>query len=584
MKRRPSFDVWVVGVLTSFLCLLFVARVTAEVGFNPLSFLNRTAPEPIAKPPSVRAAAAQPKTSPGPADSSHRAAPKLESSRISRNVRTGKVVSAATSSMSTPQPQITVAQSNPPLDPERKILKPFGYVQKADGLVEAFVSDEYGVHLVHVGDQYEEEFTVASVASDAVELVAVSPKPALSPPSEVVVASNSEPASNRPSVAAVNRVRAPNSVRSGGHAPGPPNSPPKPESPSTSLVVANAPQNLGIPSSSLLGLTGHKPLATLNGVERSPGTEAPVAFQSPAPTANRDREDAQFAVANVPSRRLPVERPETPGPISAGEVITERQTGGLAPSASSGLDPPKAAVTEGRGPPTHGPPNTSIVESYGYVEWQDGRTLAVVDDGRGGVRLDQEGDVIDDRSQVARAYPQAVEVTELPFVPSGLTTLRSLELAFLDPTPSVQGVSSMKSVGTEEAADAAPPKHLPPQSIGDPCVEGEQANTIAAQANPPPDLGEPPLQQTGKSVLAAPTTPPTGPGIADSAKRLNAAPSALWDLAVPGGRLPLFSLVPSTANAGLSLPPRSSAAAPAGPGSGLYNAPSGCSATVGTVP
>jgi len=68
------------------------------------------------------------------------------------------------------------------------------------------VSDEYGVHLVHVGDQYEEKFTVASVASDAVELVASSPQPTLSPPAEVVVASNLEPVSDRPFVAAVNRV------------------------------------------------------------------------------------------------------------------------------------------------------------------------------------------------------------------------------------------------------------------------------------------------------------------------------------------------------------------------------------------
>ena len=207
MRKRPAFDVWVVGVLTSFLCLLFVARVTAEAGFNPLSFLNRTASEPIAKPPSVRAASAQPKSSPGPADSSHRAgAPELMSSRISRNGHAKRVIPAAPVSLSASRPPIIVAQSNPQIAPERKTLRPFGYAQKADGLVEAFVSDEYGVHLVHVGDQYEEKFTVASVASDAVELVASSPQPTLSPPAEVVVASNLEPVSDRPFVAAVNRV------------------------------------------------------------------------------------------------------------------------------------------------------------------------------------------------------------------------------------------------------------------------------------------------------------------------------------------------------------------------------------------
>lgn len=75
-------------------------------------------------------------------------------------------------------------------EPDRKILKPIGYVQKANGLVEAIVSEGNGVQVVHVGDTFEEKYTVAQISREAVEVIASSaPLDVL--PSASIIASNS---------------------------------------------------------------------------------------------------------------------------------------------------------------------------------------------------------------------------------------------------------------------------------------------------------------------------------------------------------------------------------------------------------
>ena len=589
MRNRPAFDVWLIGVLTSFFCLLCLGGMVAQLGFDPLGFLPRGAPKPPATRPPLHSTAVQAKTNPPRAGSlPPAAATKLAPRRTARSAQAGATAAVTIASLAPPQPQKPVAQSAATTEPERKTLKPFGYVQKADGLVEAFVADEYGVHLVHVGDAYEEKFMVASTASDTVELVAASPQPTLSPPAEVVAASKSEPVPpkrDRPSVAVVNRVGAPYSVRNRGHAPGPPNSPPEPEGPSTSLVVANAPQNVGIPDPSLLVFTQHEPLAseTLNGVEGPPGTEADPAFQSLVPPAIKDRERAVSAAANASDRLLAVEKPDTREPISAGEAVPAWRPSGLPIVASSGLDPPPATVSEGRGPPAKVHANTSIVKSYGYAEWEDGRTLAMLDDGQGGVRLVREGEVVDDRFRVVKVYQQAVEIAELPLDQSRGLGLLSLEAAAQGPKlPELTPPPPERSAQTDEVAEAELAMHPPPDPTTDQCGEKQaQRDAVAAQAHPPPDLWEPPSQQTVEDVLAGPSPPSTGPGIADSGKQVKAAPSPLWNFTVLGGSVPLFGLLPSAANADLSPAPRSSSplAAPPGPGLGPYSAPSsGCSA------
>jgi hypothetical protein len=59
-------------------------------------------------------------------------------------------------------------------------LEPLGYVEKADGRVEAIISVEEHVQVVHEGEVLEDKFRVARISSSAVELVENSP-PAAEP-------------------------------------------------------------------------------------------------------------------------------------------------------------------------------------------------------------------------------------------------------------------------------------------------------------------------------------------------------------------------------------------------------------------
>jgi Tfp pilus assembly protein PilP len=62
-------------------------------------------------------------------------------------------------------------QAVAPPQPKTITLEPLGYVEKADGRVEAIISLGDRVHVVHEGEIFEDNFRVAKISSSAVELV-----------------------------------------------------------------------------------------------------------------------------------------------------------------------------------------------------------------------------------------------------------------------------------------------------------------------------------------------------------------------------------------------------------------------------
>src|SRR5579859_7648495 len=105
-----------------------------------------------------------------------------------QNIITAKKVISGASAL----PSGLSAQAAASLEPARKTLKPIGYVQKANGLVEAIVSEGNGVQVVYVGDTFEEKYTVAQISSEGVEVVGSSASPTFSP-SASIIAANSTP-------------------------------------------------------------------------------------------------------------------------------------------------------------------------------------------------------------------------------------------------------------------------------------------------------------------------------------------------------------------------------------------------------
>jgi Tfp pilus assembly protein PilP len=71
-------------------------------------------------------------------------------------------------------------QTVAPPQPRTITLEPLGYVEKADGRVEAIISLGERVQVVHEGEIFEDKFRVAKISSSAVELVENSASPAQS--------------------------------------------------------------------------------------------------------------------------------------------------------------------------------------------------------------------------------------------------------------------------------------------------------------------------------------------------------------------------------------------------------------------
>jgi hypothetical protein len=68
-------------------------------------------------------------------------------------------------------PSKATPQAVAPPQPKTITLEPLGYVQKADGRVEAIISVEEHVEVVHEGEIFEDKFRVAKISSSSVELV-----------------------------------------------------------------------------------------------------------------------------------------------------------------------------------------------------------------------------------------------------------------------------------------------------------------------------------------------------------------------------------------------------------------------------
>ncbi len=94
-------------------------------------------------------------------------------------------------------PAVSRAQATLPLEPALTTLKPLGYVEKADGRIEAIVGDEDQVYLVHEGETFASRYRVLRISPLAVEVVDQRPQASqaalLVPPSNSTPTPDSEP-------------------------------------------------------------------------------------------------------------------------------------------------------------------------------------------------------------------------------------------------------------------------------------------------------------------------------------------------------------------------------------------------------
>jgi hypothetical protein len=324
--------------------------------------------------------------------------------------------------------------------PKTTTLEPLGYVEKADGRVEAIISLGDGVHVVHEGEILDSNFKVAKISSKAVELV-----------------ENSAPVAQARLTAEVAQGAAQAPADQAGQT-------------NSSLVpeqVSNTGANLQLPAEP--SASGSQPSVrkALGYVERANGrveaivadgehvrlsqatrsfanefhgpTDAPanVELANVSPTANNPPDSIvlESQPAQTNSFTQQADEPPLVALQSGSSTVDEPQAvpagngepesaplGTIQPepladysSGRFGANPPQADMVA---PPSVGDPLTSnagrtqsVVNPLGYVEKGDGEKEAVVEV-LGQVYLVHEGELFAEKYRALQVTPSSVQIVE----------------------------------------------------------------------------------------------------------------------------------------------------------------------------
>jgi hypothetical protein len=171
MSRSRPFEVWISGIL-AVVCLLLLNGLVRQFRKGPrreLVVVNLARPVSVAKhPPNfsrehdeprrIEAAGSSNAATKGRLRLLDRVAPRPFASEQAKRIVSIPPAEAHPQVIALPQLKTIT-------------LEPLGYVEKADGRVEAIISLGDRVHVVHEGETFEDSFRVAKISSSAVELV-----------------------------------------------------------------------------------------------------------------------------------------------------------------------------------------------------------------------------------------------------------------------------------------------------------------------------------------------------------------------------------------------------------------------------
>jgi len=171
MDRSRRFELWISGIL-GVVCLLLLSALVRQFRQEPTRKFEVT---DLARSISV---VEHPPTSSREQHGPRGAAAALSSTAVTMS-RLRPLARAARHPSESEQPKDTVSlprveahpQAIAPLQPKTITLEPLGYVEKADGRVEAIISLGERVQVVHEGEIFEDNFRVAKISASTVELV-----------------------------------------------------------------------------------------------------------------------------------------------------------------------------------------------------------------------------------------------------------------------------------------------------------------------------------------------------------------------------------------------------------------------------
>jgi hypothetical protein len=327
-----------------------------------------------------------------------------------------------------------------PSQPKTITLEPLGYVEKADGQVEAIISVRDRVHVVNEGETIEDNFKVAKIGFSAVELVENS---AHSPVARVLAeteqargqapASESPPAPPGPVLDVVSKPDANHQFAADSAARR--SQPSEPQELGyveradgrVEAIVAEGEHVRLSQANKSFAKEFHGPIASPANVEvaeSSPPTinppESPALESQPHRTKSLAQEAGEVPLAALGPEPSTADKPQgtpasdggsrfEPASIVQPEPLADYSGNRFEASIPRTLVPPSPSVEPS--PPSDGSGNESAVMPLGFVQKADGEKEAIVEV-FDQVYLAHEGELFAEKYRALRVTPFSVEIVE----------------------------------------------------------------------------------------------------------------------------------------------------------------------------
>jgi len=328
------------------------------------------------------------------------------------------------------EPVLEAVAAPPPV---ATVMKPIGYVEKANGQLEAVVSEGDQVYVVHEGEIFAEKYKVTKLSEFAVEVVDVNADYSPVRPSAAKnLAAQRAPASPTPTPATRPRVKLDEAV---GREPGNLEAAAQREPTSDPKLLGYVEKANG--QVQAIVADGEFVRLVRGGPEVAAIRNAPAGLASPVEVASLHAEQAP--PTGTPET-TPTGRPEKVAdpPLPPGSVFQLVTLGRDSPPSDS-IVGQEAKLAESWRPgtlvaPDHlagreeritgpekletatrrldrRPPTPGTLPTLGYVEWASGQVAGIVDEGNE-IFLVKEGEVFADRYRALKVFPTSLVVAE----------------------------------------------------------------------------------------------------------------------------------------------------------------------------
>jgi hypothetical protein len=416
------FEKWASGFL-GVICLLLSANLVREFR-EGRALLNRPRRVIATRSAKCLAGALTPQTSKQSSQARLRPRSAEAGKRVTSSQTLRKALQPAAASPAASPPRKAPPERSAEATPRSITLKPLGYVEKADGRLQAIIDYEDGVQLVAEGQTLADNSRVVRVTTQSVEIVREAPRQAPELASARPVSLPSPPTAGHPSPLATGEQDSASSastISAGLPDPAAPGAKPlgyvERYDGRVETIVAKGEHVALVEEPTIVADDALR--------AKAPGTKPGNASEPSSPTygvlphAASGSESSQAKV-------LTAQAPGSPSPQAQTRPAESQPESSLAVSAA-GPEPVTSGVA------VQVAVSSTSLTPVGFVEWAGGRRQAVIEDGED-ISLVQEGQTWAGNLEVVTVSPTVVELAPRSTGPPG-SEMAIAELPYRRPTP-----------------------------------------------------------------------------------------------------------------------------------------------------